>query len=255
MRRTTPNPANPVREVRLVRLVNILRRGKAVSRESLEDELEVSRATLTRDITTLRDQLNMPIAFDRKTGGYIIADKEQRDGPRYELPGIWLSGAQAFGVLTMVNVLMSLDPGILRQTLNPLRSMVKQILSLNVVHPPPVDDKLAIEIAYRDDYEPEIFRRLSAALYKDQEVNLSCVGPGAVPVRYSLQRFALTLDGWFVDGYNRVTETVNRIPVQAIAAVDILDQLAIRLRFNDAADRWEAERGSVIPHNYPAISM
>lgn len=192
----------------------------------------------------------MPIAFDRDVGGYIIADKDHYDGPRYELPGIWLSGVQAFGVLTMVNVLMSIDPGILRQTLNPLRSMVKQILSLDVARPPPVDDKLAIEMAYREDYDPEILRHLSAALYKDQEVNLSCLGPSAVPVRYSLQRFALTLDGWFIDGYNRATETVNRIPVQVIAAVDILNQPAIRLRFKDWVGQWETERGRVIPHDY-----
>jgi predicted DNA-binding transcriptional regulator YafY len=254
MKRTTPSPANPAREVRLVRLVNILRRGKAVSRESLEDELEVSRATLTRDITTLRDQLNMPIAFDRDAGGYIVADKGQRDGPRYELPGIWLSGAQAFSVLTMVNVLMSIDPGILWKPLSPLRSMVKQVLSLDIERPPPVDDKLAIEIAYRDDYDPEIFQSLSTALYQDHEVRLSLVGSTAPPNLYSLQRYALTLDGWFVDAYNRSTEAVNRISVETIASVEILGRPAVRLRYREDPARWETARGAVIPHDYPTIA-
>lgn len=64
--------ASRVQEVRLARLTQILQRGKSVSRSEIEDELEVSRATLTRDIATLRDQLNMPIAHDRETGGYVV---------------------------------------------------------------------------------------------------------------------------------------------------------------------------------------
>ncbi len=39
--------------------------------QTLMDELEVSRATLKRDLAYLRDRLNAPIIHDRDVGGYL----------------------------------------------------------------------------------------------------------------------------------------------------------------------------------------
>lgn len=66
--------ASRVRVVRLIRLANILLKGgRPVSRKELQEGLEVARATLTRDLTVLRDQLNMPIVYDAMEDGYYLA--------------------------------------------------------------------------------------------------------------------------------------------------------------------------------------
>ena len=56
--------------VRLYRYKSLLSSRRAVSAEDLMAALEVSRATLKRDIAKLRDQLHVPIQFDRDLGGY-----------------------------------------------------------------------------------------------------------------------------------------------------------------------------------------
>nr|WP_319563752.1 HTH domain-containing protein [uncultured Rhodoferax sp.] len=59
--------------VRLYRYKSLLSSSSAVSAESLMTALGVSRATLRRDISKLRDQLHVPIEFNRKLRGYGTA--------------------------------------------------------------------------------------------------------------------------------------------------------------------------------------
>ncbi len=74
-------------------------------------ELEVSRATLKRDLAYMRDRLNAPIVFDRLGGGYRFEDTKGRDGPRYALPGLWFSADEIHALMTMNALLHELDPG------------------------------------------------------------------------------------------------------------------------------------------------
>ena len=57
-----------------------------VSFLELMDELGVSRATLSRDLTYLRDRLNLPIRHDREAGGYRL-EAASRGATQVELPG------------------------------------------------------------------------------------------------------------------------------------------------------------------------
>jgi predicted DNA-binding transcriptional regulator YafY len=52
--------------VRLYQYKSLLVGRRAMSAEDLMARLEISRATLKRDIAKLRDQLHVPIEFDRE---------------------------------------------------------------------------------------------------------------------------------------------------------------------------------------------
>lgn len=221
--------ANPVREVRLVRLANILMRGKPVSRKTLEDALEVSRATLTRDIATLREQLNMPIAYDRDFEGYVLANQDEHVGPRYELPGIWLDSSEASAMLTLTNVVAALDPGILGRTFSPLRGWVKRIARLDYHLLPEISEKLSIELLFGKRYAGEVFRAISSALYRDFQVDIKLFGHEEVLSQASLQRYVLTRNGWFIDVFVENPERVMRVPMENIREVRELRTPARRL--------------------------
>lgn len=230
--------ANPVREVRLVRLANILMRGQPVSRKTLEDALEVSRATLTRDIATLREQLNMPIAYDYEMEGYVLANEDEHVGPRYELPGIWLNSREASAMLTLANVASALDPGILGRTFSPLRSWIKKIARLDYSLLPEIREKLRIELIFGKRYNPEIFRAISSALYRDVQVDVELFGREEILTHASLQRYVLTRNGWFIDAFVKSPERVLRIPMENISEVRELHFPAKRL---EVAKDWDNE--------------
>lgn len=248
--KSAPRAANDtedrVRSVRLVRLANILQRGRPVGRKSLEDELEISRATLTRDIAILRDQLNMPIAFDRYAEGYILAKDSESLGPRYQLPGIWLSDKQAFAVLALTNIVMAFGSDLLRSTLQPLRMLVKQTIGLSTERPPPIGEKISIELSISENFTPATYRMVSTALYLDKQILLQLSGSNSVETRYSLLRFALTSEGWYLDALAEQDGIVFRFPVESIIAGKTLHRSATKLTMWD--DQWTDTKGKVFPY-------
>lgn len=113
---------------RLVRIRSLFSRARVVSRSALLDELEVSPATLKRDLAFLRDNMNTPIIWDRELGGYRI-DPSQTIGAQIEFPGMWFSDKEIHALLTMQHLLANLDPGgLLAPHVEPLVERLNRLL-------------------------------------------------------------------------------------------------------------------------------
>lgn len=244
-RSTSTETASRVRVVRLIRLANILLQGgRPVSRKELQEGLEVARATLTRDLAVLRDQLNMPIVYDAMEDGYYLARDSGLPGPRYELPGVWLDESQAYAVLALTNVLMAVAGPILAPTLRPLRMLTKTSIGLPTNPAPPVWERISIEIQGIEDLSPSVFRLLSEAMYAGRQTILDISGAESSRRRYSLQRFVLTGSGWQVDAYSEQERKIGRIPIGAITKATVLKQMARQLEWADT--HWEDAKGRTI---------
>ena len=114
------------RSERFYRIDQLLTARKVVTRQELLDELEISWATLKRDLAFLKDRFNAPIIHDRDTGGYRFA--EPGVGPSYELPGLWFSADETYALLTMHRLLSDLEPRLLAPHVAPLLSRLESIL-------------------------------------------------------------------------------------------------------------------------------
>jgi predicted DNA-binding transcriptional regulator YafY len=73
--------------VRLYRYKHLFAGRRVVSRSEVMTTLEISEATFKRDIAKLRDQLHVPIEFNRDLGGYVMAEGHMDT----ELPGLWFN--------------------------------------------------------------------------------------------------------------------------------------------------------------------
>ena len=73
---------------RFYKIELMIRHRGRVSFEDMLSELEVSRATLKRDLQFLRDRMGAPIIYDRGENAYRFADEGQA-GDKDELPGLW----------------------------------------------------------------------------------------------------------------------------------------------------------------------
>jgi hypothetical protein len=114
------------RSERFYRIDQLLTARKVVTRQELLDELEISWATLKRDLAFLKDRFNAPIIHDRDAGGYRFA--EPGVGPSYELPGLWFSADETYALLTMHRLLSDLEPRLLAPHVAPLLSRLESIL-------------------------------------------------------------------------------------------------------------------------------
>lgn len=115
------------RSQRMARINALVSRPLGVTMAQLIEELEVSRATINRDIELLRSQLNTPIVWDHDTYSYRL-ETSSVVGDRYMLPGVWLTPEQAYAFLTLNNMVEQMAPSLLGPFLMPMRGMLKEML-------------------------------------------------------------------------------------------------------------------------------
>ena len=99
---------------------------RVVSRAQFLDALEVSPATFKRDLEYLRDRLAAPIVWDRERRGYCYQQGEGEE--QFQLPGLWFNTSEIQALLSMDALLENLQPGVLSQHIEPLRSRIRMLL-------------------------------------------------------------------------------------------------------------------------------
>ncbi|MES1163357.1 MAG: HTH domain-containing protein, partial [Rhizobacter sp.] len=89
------------RTERFYKIELLLKSRQCVSFATLRDELDVSPATLKRDLQYLRDRLSAPIVYDAFANGYRFAEAKAGalDATRHELPGLWFSENEIHALL------------------------------------------------------------------------------------------------------------------------------------------------------------
>lgn len=121
------------RTERFYKIELLLRSRGCVSFAALREELDVSPATLKRDLQYLRDRLDAPIVYDAHDNGYRFESASgaagARAAPRHELPGLWFSENEIHALLTMHQLLAGLDDdGVLSRHLQPMLDKLQGML-------------------------------------------------------------------------------------------------------------------------------
>lgn len=104
-------------------------RHTAIPLEGIAGRLECAPATAKRAIRFLRERFHAPIEWDRARGGYRYAHREGEG--RFELPGLWFGADEIAALLTLREVLLRMEPGLLGESLEPLSRRLEELLSRN----------------------------------------------------------------------------------------------------------------------------
>lgn len=98
------------RHERFYRLTCWIRSRGCVSFAELSSAVEVSRATLKRDLQYLRVRMDAPIVYDRFESGYRLqADHFDRLQVQHNLPGVWFREPEILALMTMDQLMEGLD--------------------------------------------------------------------------------------------------------------------------------------------------
>lgn len=190
---------------RLFHICRRLQEGATVTVATLEEELEVARATIFRDMAVLRDQLNAPIVWDADRETYRL-EAGGRVGPRFVMPGMWMEADELYGMLTVINLASALDPGVAA----PFRKSYRHYLKKRLAHfNAPLyglDRKIAVELPDAGDAAREAMSFIGPALMLGTPVRLHFDGLGeSEGLRVIPQRLVLRPDGWWLE-FHRVDD-------------------------------------------------
>lgn len=213
--------------VRLYQYKGLLTGRRAVSADDLIATLEISRATLKRDLAKLRDQLHVPIRFDRDRGGYVL---EQVQGHTdTELPGMWFSPEEVLALVTIQQLLTQLAPGILGTKLRPLQDRLSDLMAKNGLGAHDVAKRIRLLHAGKRKLKAQSFEAVAAATLGRKRLSIKHYNrqSGKTTLReISPQRLVHYRDNWYVDAWCHMRQDLRSFAIDALSDVHVLETAA-----------------------------
>jgi predicted DNA-binding transcriptional regulator YafY len=238
---------------RLYRIELLIRTQGHVSLKVLLDDLQVSHATLKRDLEYLRSRLGAPIEYDALLRGYRFA--RGYDGTKHELPGLWFNEAELYSLLTAQQVLASVDSeGLLSRHLQPLLDRIEQLLAGAGSATDPAGQaahsqlaqRIKIVTALRRPVPSQFFERVTAALLSRRRLQLRYLtrGRGETSEReVSPQRLVHYRGTWYLDAWCHKANGLRRFALDAMEQAATVDTAAQEVPLAQVAKGMDAGYG------------
>jgi predicted DNA-binding transcriptional regulator YafY len=218
---------------RLYRIDQLLNDRKTVSFQELLDRLEVSPATLKRDLAYMRDRLNAPILYDKEQNGYRF----ESNSKNYALPGLWFSPEEIYALLTMQYLLSNLDgDGLLSRHVKPLQSRLLAMLEDSDSPFEEIQKRVKIEKMGSRKYDLEHFQEIGLALVKRKRLTIEYQSRSKdenTQREISPQRMIYYRDNWYMDGWCHAKNALRSFSVDAIKKAEILEAKAVDIDDNE----------------------
>ena len=190
---------NHTKPLRLLKIEQAIQNLSYPSVERLQEELEVSRRTILRDIDELKNYYNAPIEYDRTRKGYYYSDKT------YFVKNMLLSESEIFAVAGILPLMERYNNTPLKDTITKVYETISLMLPNQVeVHssfmndvefisnPLPIIDEEIFNQVFKATKLHKIirfdYRSISATSYKKHELH---------PYKIFNQK-----DDWYILGYS-----------------------------------------------------
>ena len=215
---------------RFYKIERLLKERKVVSFALFKTELGMSPASVKRDLAYMRSRFNAPIEYDRELNGYRFG--KPLAGPRYELPGLWFNAAEVQALLTTLQLLTNLQPGLLDGQVKPVLDRLRGILGTGDHSWEEVVKRMRIFLPERREGKAEHFSVVAAALLKRSRVwikHYNRKDDRETERAVSPQRLVHYRDNWYLDAYCHLREDLRSFAVDAIRDARLLDERAREL--------------------------
>jgi len=218
------------RTERLYKIDQMINDRRLVSFRDLLEALEVSPATLKRDLDYMRSRLNAPIVWDREDGGYRFDQPDSHIGGQYELPGLWFNSNEVHALLTMQHLLLDLDSGgLLAPHVQPLMARLNALLGTADHTAEEIRKRVLIFGVGKRDLQLAHFERVGSALLRRKRllIRYFARGTGETSEReISPQRLVHYRENWYLDAWCHLRNALRSFSVDAIQHSEVLEKRA-----------------------------
>ena len=202
---------------RFYKIDQLLKERKVVSFALFKEKLGMSRASVKRDLEYMRSRFNAPIEYDRHLNGYRFG--RPRSGPRYELPGLWFNATEIYALLTTLQLLSNLQPGLLDGQVKPVLERLRSILGTGDHSWEEVAKRMRIFLPERREGKAAHFSVIAAALLKRSRLwirHYNRKDDRETEREVSPQRLVHYRDNWYLDAWCHLRNDLRSFAVDAI---------------------------------------
>jgi proteasome accessory factor C len=238
-----------------------------LSTDSLCGSLGVSRATVKRLISYLRDEARLPVRFDREGGGYLLDRSADLTTPR---EGASFTAQELSALLTANEILEQIPPGTFRRETARMRAHLQRLLFQRPTGARQLRARIRLSLPQNRRVDESVFAAVLGALQAQRRLRVSYRSRSREadterdlsPARLTFYRSNWYLAAWChrsddlrVFSLDRIAQA-QRLPTAALQVPDVLlekrlssgygifegeaDQTAV-LRFSPDSARWVAD--------------
>lgn len=233
------------RTERFYKIQKMLGDRKLVTTEQFLKELEISRATFRRDLEYLRDRLGAPIEWDAELGGYQLQNIPGES--LSALPGLWLNEFEIHSLLSVIELLRSIDPeGLIGSQVNPIRGRLEKLLEKGDYSAREVARRIRITTIARRNTPTQFFEIVAHALLARKRLQITHLGrqDNRLSEReISPQRLVYYRDNWYLDAFCHNKDDLRTFAMDALQAVTLLDRPAVSIEEADLRSELESGYG------------
>src|SRR5436305_6536614 len=233
------------RTERFYKIELLLRSRGFVSFDPLRAQLDVSPATLKRELQYLRDRLAAPIVYARFDNGYRF---EAGGGTaRRELPGLWFSEQEIHALLTMHQLLAGLDDdGVLSRHLQPMMDKLQGMLGTDEGEARELMRRVKLISTARRRVPSRHFELLGSALVRRRRVWLRYfkrTDRSTSEREVSPQRLVNYRNTWYLDAWCHASDGLRRFALDAVQEARPLETKARQVAVKDLEAELDAGYG------------
>lgn len=235
------------RTERFYKIESLIRNRGVVTFAQMRSALEVSRATLNRDLQYLRDRMSAPIVFDHDKGGYRFEDRGAEK--LHELPGVWFSEQEVHALMTMNQMLSEFDDsGILARHLRQLQERLEKILTGSGRSRQEFTRRIKVIGTARRKSGGQFFGVISSALLNRKRLMVvykSGTDGASKKRKLSPQRLVHHRHAWYLDAWCHLTNSLKTFSLDAFASAFLLDESAEKLSFARIEEELDGAYGII----------
>jgi predicted DNA-binding transcriptional regulator YafY len=195
---------------------------RLVTRADMMEVAEVSLATFKRDIAKLRDQMGMPILFDKDRGGYYL----DHNNLATEMPGLWFNPEELVALLTIQRLIEQLEPGLVGLKLRPLQKKLTDLLEAKGLGEAEIAKRVRMTFAGKRQLELKAFEQVALATISRKQIKVTHLNrerAERVERTISPQELVHYRDNWYIDAWCHLRKGIRSFGLDAIEDVQILD--------------------------------
>lgn len=207
---------------RVLRIHEMVARGHLPNANEMSKELQVNRKTILRDISFMKDEMEMPLVYDASRHGYFYSR------PVNEFPFLKTSADDLVGLILARNALGPMKGSALESTLRSSFQRLQATMSDQVTIPwTEIDQAFSVHSTGMTERDVFIFERLAKAVLESRELHFDYQKlSDERPMARRLQPYHLAeIDGgWYVIGHDLERDARRTFAVQRMKSVQLTEK-------------------------------
>jgi predicted DNA-binding transcriptional regulator YafY len=213
---------------RLYSYKSLFLKRRIISQSEILSSLEISTATFKRDLTKLRDRLNLPIVYDRTLRGYRLDKERSVNG----LSSVIFSKEEILVFSTIQYILTQFEPYLFNSTLKPLKAKIEFMLNDIGLRESEVIARIKFLYSRKRKLKYDIFEMMLSATFNRKKLSINYIESQSkisVDRTISPQQLIYYKDNWYVDAWCHYRNDVRTFAIDAIHSCTIMTELAKEL--------------------------